>query len=301
MNTMMFQYAIASLLYGFVLLSNSMIAPSGAFSLVEHQRATVSKGMSSRLYAESSTSNGNKNDDDNKMGMFESEGWKNIAGDLQTFPLFSVATAAEGNPIAYQITVKEKTFNIPFFFCDVTEGLVELEKAQANSAKVTQQVQGKGGERQEKELKLIPFSLGQAFPLWCDDKAVIIPSKASILQAGAPAGTNPIGQKVPMWACLDISEEQEGGLPPKLPIFMCLDDANAAVKEATTATEGEKTNEDKFEVVCLSLDAAIEQLVTEPEESPSFHFIPPSKSLKYIEENIIEEDNNIKESIDEKP
>jgi len=260
----MFQYAIASLIYGFVLLSNSMIAPSEAFS-VEHRHrglmaaataaasrksAPVSK-VTSRLYAESPSNN--RNNDDDKMSMFESEGWKNIAGDLQTFPLFSVATAAEGNPIAYQITVKEKTFNIPFFFCDVTEGLVELEKAQENSAKVTQQVQGKGGERQEKELKLIPFSLGQAFPLWCDDKAVIIPSKASILQAGAPAGTNPIGQKVPMWACLDISEEQEGGLPPKLPIFMCLDDANAAVKEATTVTGGEggdddKTKTDKFEV-----------------------------------------------------
>jgi len=258
-----------------------MIAPSGAF-FVEYKRGSmtetaaasrfsvpVSKGMS-RLYSLSSSNRSN-----DKMSMFESEGWKNIAEDLQRFPLFSVATA-EGNPIAYQIDVGENTFNIPFFYCDVTEGSAELEKAQENSAKVTQ------GE----ELKLIPFPLEQAFKLWCDDKAVIIPSKASILQAGAPAGTNPIGQRVPMWACLEISEEQEGGLPPKLPIFMALDDANAAVKEAAGE---DRAKVDDFEVVCLSLDAAIEQLVTEPEESPSFHFIPPSKSMKYITKNIDEE------------
>ena len=227
-------------------------------------------GGNSQLCADSSSS-GNEE----KMRMFESEGWDNIAENLSTFPLFSIATA-QGNPVAYQISVgKEKTFDIPFFYCDVTEALAELEKAQANSAKATE------GE----DLKLIPFPLEQAFKLWCDDKAVIIPSKASILQAGAPAGTNPVGQRVPMWACLDISEEQEGGLPPKLPIFMGLDDANTAVMEAVG---GDRKKADDFEVVCLSLDGAIEQLVTVPEESPSFHFIPPSKSMTYIEENIEE-------------
>lgn len=224
------------------------------------QTISIPRGYS-RLYA-----NGDK------MSMFESEGWKSIVSDIERFPLFSIATS-EGNPVAYQITVgKEKTFDIPFFYCDVTEALAELEKAQSNSSKATD----------GKDLKLIPFPLDQAFKLWCDDKAVIIPSKASILQAGAPAGTNPIGQRVPMWACLEISEEQEGGLPPKLPIFMALDDANAAVMEAV---EGDREKADDFEVVCLSLDGAIEQLVNVPEESPSFHFIPPSKSMKYIEEN----------------
>uniref|UniRef100_A0A7S4A8Y9 Uncharacterized protein n=1 Tax=Pseudo-nitzschia australis TaxID=44445 RepID=A0A7S4A8Y9_9STRA len=162
-----------------------------------------------------------------------------------------------------------------FFYCDVTEALAALEKTQADSAKATEGV----------DLKLIPFPLEQAFKLWCDDKAVIIPSKASILQAGAPAGTNPIGQRVPMWACLDIAEEQEGGLQPKLPIFMGLEDANAAVLEAVG---GDRSKAGDLEVVCLSLDGAIEQLVSPaPEESPSFAFIPPTKSMIYIEENNI--------------
>ena len=271
------------LIYGLV-LQTILVVPNVAFLGQDHRRSTatgiakvkISKassllpGRNSRLYADSSPQ-GNED----KMKMFESEGWKNIADDLSRFPLFSIATA-QGNPVAYQITVgKEKTFDIPFFYCDVTEALAELEKAKANSAKATE------GEN----LKLIPFPLEQAFQLWCDDKAVIIPSKASILQAGAPAGTNQIGQRVPMWACLEISEEQEGGLPPKLPIFMALDDANAAVMEAVG---GDRKKVDDFEVVCLSLDGAIEQLVNVPEESPSFHFIPPSKSMKYIEENIEE-------------
>ncbi len=261
-----------------LLLQTIMVVPGSAFlghdslgstlTAGGQQKSLGARGGHSHLFADSS-SQGN----DEKMKMIESEGWKNIADDLSRFPLFTIATP-QGNPVAYQITVgKEKTFDIPFFYCDVTEALAELEKAQANSAKKTQ------GEK----LKLIPFPLDQAFKLWCNDKAGIIPSKASILQAGAPAGTSPIGQRVPMWACLEISEEQEGGLPPKLPIFMALDDANAAVLEAVG---GDRTKTDDFEVVCLSLDGAIEQLVTLPEESPSFHFIPPSKSMTYIEENI---------------
>ncbi len=253
------------LIYGLI-LQTILVMPSKAFLGQDYR--TLVPGRDSRLYADSQSN-------DDKMQMFQSEGWKNIADDLSRFPLFSIATS-EGNPVAYQITVgKEKTYDIPFFYCDVTEALAELEKAQGNSAKATD----------GRNLQLIPFPLEQAFKLWCDDKAVIIPSKASILQAGAPAGTNPIGQRVPMWACLEISEEQEGGLPPKLPIFMALDDANAAVMEAVG---GDRDKADDFEVVCLSLDGAIEQLVNVPEESPSFHFIPPSKSMTYIEENIEE-------------
>eukprot|EP00532_Pseudo-nitzschia_australis_P001823 CAMPEP_0168186316 /NCGR_PEP_ID=MMETSP0139_2-20121125/14358_1 /TAXON_ID=44445 /ORGANISM="Pseudo-nitzschia australis, Strain 10249 10 AB" /LENGTH=267 /DNA_ID=CAMNT_0008108297 /DNA_START=100 /DNA_END=903 /DNA_ORIENTATION=- len=266
-----------------------MTVPSGAF-LARHERSTTAvaagrqgsvsnvpaslSGRTFRLYADSSPETSPESDN-RKMRMFESEGWKNIVEDLQMFPLFSIATT-DNNPVAYQITVgEEKTFNVPFFYCDVTEALAALEKTQADSAKATEGV----------DLKLIPFPLEQAFKLWCDDKAVIIPSKASILQAGAPAGTNPIGQRVPMWACLDIAEEQEGGLQPKLPIFMGLEDANAAVLEAVG---GDRSKAGDLEVVCLSLDGAIEQLVSPaPEESPSFAFIPPTKSMIYIEENNI--------------
>eukprot|EP00536_Pseudo-nitzschia_multiseries_P002819 jgi/Psemu1/184461/e_gw1.39.148.1 len=263
-----------------------MAAPSGAFLVHQGRLATTTTtgtgGAISQIPASLSrntfrlSAESSSEDENEKMRMFESEGWKNIVEDLGSFPLFSIATT-EDNPVAYQITVgEEKTYEVPFFYCDVTEALAALERAQGDSADATEGV----------DLKLIPFPLDQAFKLWCGDKAVIIPSKASILQAGAPAGTNPIGQRVPMWACLEIAEEQEGGLQPKLPIFMGLEDANAAVLEAV---DGDRTRADEFEVVCLSLDGAIEQLVTAaPEESPSFAFIPPMKSMKYIEEKLTE-------------
>lgn len=140
-----------------------------------------------------------------------------------------------------------------------------------------------------------PFHSGQPFKLWCSDRAVIVPSRASVLQADDDNNesrsyrdhrdhhhyNSPLGQTVPMWTCLDISEQNEDDGRPLLPIFMALDDANAAVTEAVK-TDGGKL--DDFEVVCLTLSGAIEQLATVPEESPSFHFIPPSTSMQYIED-----------------
>lgn len=88
-----------------------------------------------------------------------------------------------------------------------------------------------------------------------------------------------------MWTCLEISEQCEETGKPLLPIFMALDDANIAVTEAVRAlADGGKL--DDFDVVCLSLSGAIEQLATVPEESPSFHFIPPSTPMEYIEEHL---------------
>ena len=223
-----------------------------------------------------SSSSNNLNQEDvspggaDRQSLFDMEGWKNIADDLHKFPLFSVATLNEDKtwvPVAYQVTLnEEKTFQVPFFYCDVNEALEELDSAKSIN--------------ENNEMRLIPFPLGTAFKLWCEDQAVIVPSKASITQAGAPPGTSAVGQKVPMWACLEISEEGEDG-KARLPIFMDLNDANAAVSEAVGSDGGKL---DEFEVVCLSLSGAIEQLATVPEESPSFHFIPPTSSMKYIEE-----------------
>jgi hypothetical protein len=86
-----------------------------------------------------------------------------------------------------------------------------------------------------------------------------------------------------MWTCLEISEQCEETGKPLLPILMALDDANTAITEAVRADGGKL---DDFDVVCLSLSGAIEQLATVPEESPSFHFIPPSTPMEYIEEHL---------------
>eukprot|EP00977_Amphora_coffeiformis_P016908 scaffold5364_cov164-Amphora_coffeaeformis.AAC.6 len=194
--------------------------------------------------------------------LFASEGWKPIEKDLNQVPVFTVATA-EGNPVAYQIDVKGKSYTLPFFYCDVDAALTELE-----ASRKVKDMEG---------MDIVPFPLGKAFQLWAKDEAVIIPSKEAVLQAGAPPGTNPIGQQVPMFCCLEIAEEGPDG-KPKLPLFMALEDANAALKEAVEADGGKV---DDFEVVCLSLNRAIDQLATSP-ESAAFRFLPPSKSMNYI-------------------
>lgn len=273
----MLQTTSTSFLIGSVLLLSQLIGPARGlranndayFARRRQQIPTRRSALDTTKVVASAALN--QEDSSNVAGggddLFEMEGWRNIADDLDQFPLFAVATA-EGSLVSYQVTLnRDQSFNVPCFYCDVAEALIELESAKGNTA-----LEG---------LKLVPFPLGAAFRMWCKDQAVIVPSRASILQAGAPPGTNPIGQKVPMWACLEISEEQEDGKPPKLPIFMALEDANAAVMEALGADGGKL---DDFEVVCLSLSGAIEQLATVPEESPSFHFIPPSTSMQYIEE-----------------
>lgn len=200
-----------------------------------------------------------------QQDLFEMEGWEAIQSDLDRVPIFTVATP-EGNPLAYQVTINtDQPYTVPFFYCDVGDALRELEGAKNNTT-----MEG---------LDIVPFPLGKAFQLWCKDEAVIVPSKQAVMQAGAPPGTNPVGQQVPMFACLEIMEENEDGTGV-LPLFMSLEDANAAVKEAV-AEDGGRAED--LEVVCLSLSGAVEQLATIP-ETPGFHFIPPSTSMKYISE-----------------
>ena len=201
---------------------------------------------------------------ENPQELFAMEGWEAIQKDLDRVPIFTVATP-EGNPLAYQVNIKSDQYIVPFFYCDVGDALKELEGARNNPT-----LEG---------LDVVPFPLGKAFQLWCKDEAVIVPSKQAILQAGAPPGTNPVGQQVPMFTCLEIMEETEDG-KGRLPLFMSLDDANEAVKAAVSTDGG---NADEMDVVCLSLSGAVEQLATIP-ETPGFHFIPPSRSMEYISE-----------------
>lgn len=87
---------------------------------------------------------------------------------------------------------------------------------------------------------------------------------------------NPIGQQVPLFACMEIAQENEKG-KPVLPLFFELEDANEAVSQAVSADGGEVDN---FEVVGLDLPQAVGLLANENESA--FQFIPPSSSLKHI-------------------
>jgi hypothetical protein len=196
--------------------------------------------------------------------LFESEGWKPIEADLNKLPIFTVANQ-EGKPLAYTVETKDNSYTAPFFYVDIDDALEELQKAKDSTG-----LEG---------LDLVPYPMGQAFQLWASDQAVIVPNKQAILQAGAPQGTNPVGQQVPLFACMDIMQETEDGRGV-LPLFMVLEDANVAMEQALEADGGDKSD---FEVVSLSLSRAVEMLATVP-ETPAFQFIPPSSSVKYIQE-----------------
>ena len=200
-----------------------------------------------------------------KKDLFEMEGWPPIKDDLNRIPIFCVATK-EGNPLAYKVNIDEAEYTIPFFYCDVNDALKELDGAKNNTS-----LEG---------LDILPFPLGKAFEMWCKDEAVIVPSLNAVMQAGAPPGTNPVGQQVPMFACMEIMEEDEETGSAKLPLFMALEDANDAVKAAVDADGGAVGD---FDVVCLSLSGAVEQIATIP-ETPGFHFVPPMSSMQYISE-----------------
>ena len=86
-----------------------------------------------------------------------------------------------------------------------------------------------------------------------------------------------MGQQVPLFACMDIAQEDEATGKPVLPLFFELEDAQEAVKEAVSLDGG---NEDDFEVVGLNLPEAVSLLANS--EETAFHFIPPTSSLKHI-------------------
>mmetsp|Transcript_5281 Transcript_5281/g.11570 ORF Transcript_5281/g.11570 Transcript_5281/m.11570 type:complete len:264 (+) Transcript_5281:140-931(+) len=204
-----------------------------------------------------------------KNVLFDTPGWQSIKKDLDQVPVFACANA-EGQPMKYRIDLAKKTgeeesvFDVPLFYTHVDDALAELKKARESA-----DIPG---------MDINPYPLGEIFQMWATDKAVIIPNKNAILQAGAPPNSNPMGQNVPLFACMEIAQENEDG-KPVLPLFMELEDANAAVKEAVSYDGGK---EEEFEVVCLSLPGAIEMLANADEKSTAFHFIPPSTSLKHI-------------------
>jgi hypothetical protein len=195
--------------------------------------------------------------------LFTSEDWKPIEADLNRLPIFAVATQ-DGKPLAYTVETKGNSYTAPQFYIDIDDALEELQKAKA----------GTGLE----DLGIVPYPLGQAFQLWARDQAVIVPNKQAILKAGAPEGTDPIGQQVPLFACMDIMQETEDGRS-LLPLFMVLEEANFAMEQAL-ADGGSR---DGFEVVSLSLSRAVEMLATVP-GTPAFQFMPPSSSVIYIQE-----------------
>jgi hypothetical protein len=204
--------------------------------------------------------------------LFNSPGWTSIQKELDQVPIFAVANA-DGKPMKYNIELGNKgsdektSFEVPLFYTHVEDALTELENAKKNTP-------GSPG------MDIAPYQLGTIFQLWASNQAVIVPNKKSIVQAGAPPTANPMGQNVPLFACMEIAQENEDG-KPVLPLFFELEDANAALNQAV-ALDGGKAED--FEIVGLNLPQAVQLLsdANEKKDAMAFQFVPPASSIKHI-------------------
>jgi len=196
--------------------------------------------------------------------MFDSPGWGAIEKELDQVPIFAVANS-EGQPLKYSIERKDgDALEMPLFYTHVEDAMAELEKAKENAP-----LPG---------MDINPYPLGGIFKMWATDAAIIVPSKKAIVQAGAPPNANPMGQQVPLFACMEIAQEDEQG-NPVLPLFFELEDANDAVSQAVSMDGGKA---DDFEVVGLNLPEAVSLLANSKDASTAFQFVPPTSSLNHI-------------------
>ena len=123
---------------------------------------------------------------------------------------------------------------------------------------------------------LLPLGLGKAFRLACAGQATLLPSSRELTFAGAPPEASPVGQAVPLFACMEMCEQLPSG-GARLPLFMSWADAKTAVDEAIAMDQPDT----ELEIVCLSLDKAVEMLVSVP-GSPDFVFVPPTASVEFV-------------------
>ena len=182
-------------------------------------------------------------------------------------PIFCCANE-KGQPLQYNVNDEVK---MPFFYCDVQAAEDELRKAQKEMKSDI-----------AKGLGIIPFPLGSAFELMARNQAIVIPSLEALTAAGAPHGVDPLGQQVPLFACMDIMQENDEGAAV-LPIFMVHGEAQKAMEEALQADDVSNDAGEEFQIVSVSLPRAVELLATNADDAPAFRFLPPRSSIDYIQ------------------
>ncbi len=196
--------------------------------------------------------------------LFANANWPGLKRSLNALPCFTCANA-EGQPLQYEVD------GVPnaIFYVDFGAAKRELELANDMHQDIT--------------LGVIPFGVGDAYQLSKEGKALLVPSADEIVNAGAPEGSSPTGQEVPLFGCMEMSRPGPDGAPI-LPLFMCRGEAVAALDGAIeTDDEGGAG----LEVMCLSLTRALELLVkleadNGADRPAGFEFVPPAASMDHI-------------------
>jgi len=191
----------------------------------------------------------------------ESAGWPSLQAALDKVPVFTIANG-EGQPLQYQVGDRK----LAIMYADVVAATKE-------SVTAREQYPDLGSD-------IVPVGLGVAYKLASSGEAMVVPGMAELLAAGAPEGAQPMGQELPLFACMQLKRESEEG-PPKVPLFMSYSDCAAAVAQAIEAD----APKEPFEVdAVLSLQSVVEELTTLADPSSGeFAFQAPSASLQHLE------------------
>lgn len=178
-----------------------------------------------------------------------------ITAALDKLPTFTIANR-ERKPLQFNIGGKETSV----FYADVAAAKLQLAAT----------------KKEAPDCDLIAVGLGSAYRLACDGRATIVPGLAELQAAGAPADAQPLGQELPLFACMQLSRYMDGG-GLVVPIFMCYADCE---KEVAAATNPD-ANEDPLSITPLSLSSVVEQL-NDP-SGPAFTFVAPTASVQFTQ------------------
>ena len=195
-------------------------------------------------------------------GPCESDKWPALQGVLDALPVFTVANG-DGQPLQYQAQGPTGAGQLAIFYTDV-------KAAEAQYKVAREQFPDLGCD-------IASVGLGFAYKLASDGKAMLVPGVADLVGAGAPEGAQPMGQELPLFACMELKRDAEGDADngPKVPLFVSHADCAAAI----SAAPGGPLEID----VVLSLQSYVEELAGLDDPSKGeFAFVPPSAALQHV-------------------
>ena len=176
---------------------------------------------------------------------------------LDNFMVFAVANE-EKKPLSYTVNGKSQAI----FYADVKVAMSELETAKA--------------QHPDLDCDVVPIGLGTAHKMSNEGTATLVPGMRELTAAGMPAEFSPVGQELPLFACMEMKKETEDG-STVLPLFMSFDDCEAAVLEARKVN-----NDPGLEIVGLSVESVVDHLSSAADGTPPFDFVAPSSSTEHL-------------------